>query len=165
MRTSLTSAFTRALLPPDCEEVGISLLDITSASLGTTYHICDNNEDIVSNGVTYSAWAFELAFCDETEGEIPSHSIVIDNTNPEIFRAIRSASARDRIEITHKFVIASDPDTNQLMRPIKYQVADIEVDEVSIVANLILAVVANENFPAHSWLPSWAPALFASRSA
>lgn len=163
MRTSLTAYFTRQLLMPNSDEVGISLLDINVD--GSLFYVCDNNEDITSNGIVYTAWAFDLAFCDEIEGEVPSHNVLLDNTDPSIFQAIRQASSRNRITLTHRFVIASDPNTNQLLRPITYKIADIEVDENNIIGSLILAVISHESVPRHAAVPAFWPGLAASRTA
>jgi hypothetical protein len=159
VRTSLTAAFKKALLPPESDEVGISLLDIEHVSFGQIYRICDNNQDIVSNGNTYTAYAFDIAFCDEIEGEVPSHNVVLDNTDPSIFQAIRSADARSRIKVTQRFVIASAPNTNQLKRPVVYRIADIEVDENAIVGSLILAVISNEQVPRYKYDDAHFPGL------
>lgn len=164
MRTALTALFTEKILSPNSDEVGISLLEIDCDSFDQTYRVCDNNEDVVSNGDTYTAWAFELAFCDEVEGEVPSNTLVIDNTDPAIFEAIRQADPRDEITITYRFVAASDPDTNQLGREIVYKVADFDVTASSIVASLVLAVISTEQLPRHAWTPSFVPGLFGGRA-
>ena len=163
MRTSLSAAFSAALLPPGSDEIGISLLTIEHPSFSQIYRVCDNNEDVISNGETYKAYAFELAFIDETEGEIPSHAVVLDNTDLSIFEAIRTADATQSIKISHQFVLASDPDYNQLSRTIKYTVASIDVDEQSITGSLVLAVIGNESVPYFSASPAIWPGLVSLR--
>lgn len=159
MSRSLTAAFASAILPPDSGEVGIMLLDIAHPSF-STYHICNNNEDITSNGVLYSAYAFDIALVDEIEGEIPGQHLVIDNTDPSIFEAIRRSDSTQDITITQQFVTASEPNTNQLSRSIVYKVAEIEVDENVIQASLILAVVNQESVPYFTACPAFWPGLF-----
>lgn len=163
MRTSITDYFKSQLFGVNSTEVGISLIDIACASFPQTYHVCDNNEDVTSNGVLYNKYAFEMAFVDEAEGEIPSNTVLLDNTDTTILEALLSADPRDDITITYRFIAASDPDYNQLGRDIVYTVSGWRVDESNITADLTLALIANEAFPAHGFYPATFPGLFGGR--
>lgn len=164
MARSLTAALTSAILPPDGTEIGIMLLEIAHPSFSQTYRVCNNNENITSNvsgsSQVYSAYAFDIALVDEIEGEIPGQHVVIDNTDPSIFEAIRRSDSTRDITITQYFVTASEPNTNQLSRAIVYKVAEIEVDENVISASLVLAVVNQESVPYFSACPAFWPGLF-----
>lgn len=164
MARSLTAAFKAALISPDCDEVGITLLTISHASFSQTYYVCDNNEDITHNGQVYSAYAFDIAFVDEVEGEIPSQYLVFDNVDTTIFTAIQQLSSTEMITVTQKFIVASNPNTNLLSRTITYKVANVDVDELTVQASLILAVISNDAIPWLSATPAIWPGLAAART-
>jgi hypothetical protein len=162
MRTRLTAYFKSQLLGPDSGEVGVGLIDIyLDGDLDTpAYRVCDNNEDITSNGNTYTAYAFELAFVDEMDGEIPAGNVVIDNTDPAILLAILQAAPNEDIILDYQFVIASDPDNNQLSRTVRYYMSEWHANEHSITGSLVLALINNENFPRYGFTPDKFPGLF-----
>lgn len=156
---SLSALFKKSVLSTTSSEVGIMLLKISCASFPQTYYICDNNQDFVSNGITYTKWAFELAFCDEEEGQIPTSTVVIDNALPTVWEAIRSANIGDEITIEMQFVTASEPNTNQLLRTVKYIVSEVEADAINIVAQIVLATITNDSLPYHKITPSLWPGI------
>lgn len=163
MRTSLTSYFRSQIIDPNSSEVGVGLLDISCPSFTETYYVTDNNEDIVSNGITYRKYAFELAFIDEADGEIPSSNLLLDSTDTTLLEALATMDPRDFVTISYQFVAASDPDTNQLLQPITYKLSQYTADEASIVGSLVLALLVHEQFPAHGWYPSLVPGLFGGK--
>jgi hypothetical protein len=76
-----------------------------------------------------------------------------------LYKAI-GANIRERVVVKHWFVIASDPNTNQLPREIAYQITDVTGNNQTIQAKLVLAVLQNEMFPFHSIVPAYWPGLF-----
>lgn len=59
-------------------EAPVVLIEIDHPALAQPHRVCNDNSDIVSNGNTFTACAFNIAFPDDTAGSMPRAPFSID---------------------------------------------------------------------------------------
>lgn len=103
---SVSNAFRRAVLGLTSDEVATTLLTISGAGF-TTFRVCDNDSDIVSNGQTFTSYPFTLIFPGDGEGA-PVATVRIANISRLIGEAIDAAT--DQVTFRIDAILASNPD-------------------------------------------------------
>ena len=90
MSRPVSSNFKDAAFPAQTGEVILPLLDITHAELTEDIHVVANDEQIVSNGTTYTPFPFQITCPSDKSDEIPQSTLVIDNVDRSIQLALKS---------------------------------------------------------------------------
>lgn len=103
---SISNNFRRAVLGLTTDEVGVELLTISGAGF-TTLRVCNNNENIISNGQTFIAYPFRLTLPSDGENA-PVARVQIANVSREIGQAIDAAT--DNVTFQIDLILASNPD-------------------------------------------------------
>lgn len=138
------------------EEAWLVLIKIEHPSIVTPIRVANNPVDIVSNGSTFLAGAFQLTLPDDSES-VPVVTLEIDNVDRAIVDAARSIATPPTCTIY--VVLGSSPDTIEA-GPFVMTMSDVNYDALKVSATLIYEDLLNEPFPGKSFNPALYPGLF-----
>jgi hypothetical protein len=155
---TLTIAARRAIYAPETGEVFLVLLTITHPSLPAPIRVVANSEDIVSEGLTYQRFPFEVTLPPESEDSPPSVKLRIANADREIVRAVRSVSG-EAMKAELRVVLASSPDVIEA-GPYEFTIRQPTFDASFVEATLRFEEILSEPYPADAFTPSRFPGLF-----
>jgi len=133
------------------------LLSITPASGDEVIHLVNNNEPVVSNGITYIPYPFSLTLPLDTGDKIPTITLTIDNVDQMLVDAIRELEVAPSIRvqlITSVFPDLIEKDLDFL------KLRNVTYDAMSISGTLEVASVWARRFPSEQVDPVHFPALF-----
>ena len=117
----------------------------------------NNGEDVVSGGLTYVAFPFEIALPADTEDAPPSVTLRICSVDRRVIQAIRSASGDLQAELV--VVAASDPDQVEV-GPLEFSLRNATYDQGVVEGTLRYENLLNEPFPEGAFTPSRTPGVF-----
>lgn len=137
-------------------EVWVQLLTIDHDDLATPIRLCNNNEDIVSDGETFTAWGFPPILPVSTEGELPAVELAIDNVTRELTIALRAITTP--ITVTLEVIRASDPDTVEVQYV--YESRSIRYADDSVRIELGSEALMSERIPGDTYTRTTNPGLF-----
>lgn len=83
------------------------LIEIRHPSIAEPIRLCDNTEDLISNGNVYTGFPFELVLFQE-DGQTPRASIRIQNVDRRIGDAVLGLTTRPTMDIA--VVLSDSPD-------------------------------------------------------
>ena len=119
--------------------------------------LVNNNEEIVSNGVTYKPFPFSLNLPSDTGDRQPKVTLSISNISDEIIQAIRMQS--EAPVLTVEMVTSKFPDVVE--KRLDYlQLRNVHYDAVTVTGELEVINVLTRGFPSESYDPVHYPALF-----
>ena len=144
MSRSPSNTFREAVFSQQTTEAFIVLLTIDHDDLSTSIRVCLNSTDIVSNGLTYQGYYFDISLPDDSDENISSGKITIDNVSGQIIDGIRLLDTPPNVQID--VVLASDPDTLEATFP-DFQLTDVTYDALTIQGNLSIQNFMNEPYP------------------
>lgn len=129
MSRNVSSITRQALQGAQTEKVFLILITIDHPDLVSPLHLVNNNEDIISNGVTYQGMAFKFTPPVEEDGTIKNTKILIDNVDRQLVLAVRSITSAPTLVAS---IIRSDaPDVieagpwNFIVRNVSYNVMQV----------------------------------------
>lgn len=103
---AISDAMKRAVLAMSSDEVAVTLLTISGAGF-TTFRVCDNSTDLVSNSQTFTAFPFTIELPGDGD-TAPLAKLRIMNVSKEIGQALDAATGQITVKI--ELVLASNPD-------------------------------------------------------
>jgi hypothetical protein len=130
---------------------------LTLVSDAGTNRFCANNEPIVSQGRTFTPYAFRVTPpADDTES-LPSCSLTIDNVDRAIVDEIRKAT----VPITGQLelVLASQPDYVEWTIQ-GFTLRSVTWNQFEIRGTLVSEDLIGQAYPADAFTPSQNPGLF-----
>lgn len=157
MSRELTQEGLEALMAQDTEEVFLVLLTLSHPSLLADICVVNNTEDIVSNGVTYIAFPFELTLPNDQYASNVRSQLRIDNVDRQIVQAIRSINTAP--DVSFKIVRAASPDTAEATFP-NFKLSNVTYDAQTVSGELVLEEYENEPYPGDDFTPANFPGLF-----
>jgi hypothetical protein len=122
----------------------------------------DNREDLVSNGQTYLAYPFQIAFPDQQQDQPPQSKVVIsavtdpNDEDTDIVAILRGLPSPPTIGLS--CVLKSQPDVIENEAP-DMIVTQCDYDLLQITGDLAYERVLQEPFPADSYSPAHYPAV------
>jgi hypothetical protein len=153
-----TSADIRAALyAPSTDKVLIDLITIEHDDLGAPERICTDKVSIISRGNTYRALPVAISMPNDTEGEPPRVSLVVDNVSRELVITVRSIETPPTVTV--ETIVASAPDTVEL-GPFVYEADQVELDKFELRLDLALEALHREPYPAPIFNPAAFPLIF-----
>lgn len=155
MRTVSSNA-RAALYAAQTSEVFLQLLTVDHPDLGAPLRLVNNTESIVSDGETFEPFPFELVLPAETDTELPTVELVVDNVSRELLEEVRSISTP--FTLTIEIVLASSPDVIEASYDLESRSATY--DASSIRFQLGAEAYMSEPFPADIYTPTTYPGLF-----
>lgn len=170
MSRAFSAAAIEQFFSPDADDPLLLLLTITD---GTTTHRFANsytqrltalelNESmtvygVVSNGENYLFLPMEITLPSDEEGAAPRAQITLHDVTQQAMPLVRSAVTS--LDTTIQAVLASAPDTVE-MSVTGLVMTGIHYNRDAITATLTSDNMAQEPFPAHTFVPSCFPGLF-----
>lgn len=163
MRTNISPASLRLMLAQYCGTPFFILVIFSHAELPATLYYCDNNEDVVSNGITYKATSLNVSLPPEDLNAKSSGSIVIDNTTLDMSTMVNQCN--DGPIICTIAVISADEPDSYIVEPTDTEIIEPEIDAEGNVMTAALTdeEVGDEQIPGDMMTPSTAPGMFASQ--
>lgn len=120
----------------NARESVIVLLEITHPLISETIRVVRDNCDVVSNGETYNALAFDFKRQDDIQGEVPKVSLVIQNVGRTLVKWIDMSGGGKNAEIRALLIRRSSPDL--IEETIKLQIERISVTNKLLTFSLVV---------------------------
>lgn len=159
MARSLPSTVVAGMFAPQSGVTILALLTITHADI-STIRVVNNTEDVVSGGLTYTAFPFSVVLPPETDEGPQSLKVTVSNVSREIVQAARSiAGSANPAQATIHFVAYDDPDTS-LLAVTGRKVQNLQYDASFVSFDAALEFFTNEPFPAMTFTPGRFKGLF-----
>ena len=157
MSRAVSAAFRAAAYAQETGEVFLVLLEIDHEDMAGPIRVVNNRISVVSNGNVYLGYGFLVEFPTDTEGEIQSARLTIDNVDRQIVQAIRSVSSSPTV--TMKVVLASSPDTIE-WGPVSFEARNVNYNVESVSADLVYHSLMQQALPAIVFDPINFPGMF-----
>lgn len=166
---TLSPAALKAMFSPDADDSLITLLTITGTGIspalriadGYTQRISEDSEDVlygvVSRTNNYIFLPFQISLPTEEVASAPRCTISITDVTRYLLPTIRSISSTPSVKI--ELVLSASPDTVEATFD-GFQMGSISYNSDGITAELSVASLTQEPFPAHTFTPSYFPGLF-----
>lgn len=155
---SLSAQNTPGALASATDDAWLCLLTITPTSVGSIpFHLVNNNEDVVSRGVTFKPFPFTFVLPADDGENLPKVSIVIDNVDESIVRAIRAELEPPMV----KLEIATSAFPNIVEKSLDFlKLRTVNYTSMTIEGTLETINVLNSRFPNGDYTAVQFPALF-----
>ena len=160
MRTT-SSALRVAVTAQQTGEVFLVLLEIDHADMAAPIRVVNDQIGVMSGGVLYSPFPFQVQLPDELGDNMPYVTLRIDNVDRQIVTAIRQLTSAPTVDIS--VVLASDPDTVEA-GPFSFSITQVSYDASAVSATLSYEDVLKEPIPGDRFTPTNTPGVFAGVS-
>lgn len=135
---SYSSNFRREISSISRPSAPLLLLEINHADLATPVRVVNDNQDLVSNGNTFTALGFHATLPDDLSQGQPRAQLFIDNVGRELTQWIESSGGAEGATVRMIQVRRADPDT------IEWEVT-MDLTDVSMDANQITGTLSFTN--------------------
>ncbi len=124
-----------------------------------TAPICVNNSGtaVISNGVTYLDFPFDITLPDDLSSASARAKLVIDNIDRQIVRAIRELTSEP--VVTMQVIRTTAPDVIEANWT-DFKLTNITYDVLHVSGDLTIEEFTSEPFPAQTFSPSLFPGIF-----
>lgn len=157
MPNQLSPELLAQLMAQESEDPFLVLATLTHTSFAEPIYLVNNSEDIVSNGITFSAFPFRLRLPPDDGEKAREAQIEFDNVSLELIELIRSVTTR--IDIKLEMVLASVPDDIQYSLE-ELKISNISYNRSTIVASLIMDDFLHGGLTSERYTPTNFPGLF-----
>ena len=148
----------QAMLAQDTPEVFIPLLRIEHPDLDAPILLAYNTEPVVRSDGTYLPYPFQINLPKQSEDEIPTVSLTVDNTDLTVNDKIRSLVGQP--SVTFSVVLASSPEVEEA-GPFAMSLQNAQADMNTISGTLGQEMdIFSQQVPAQQYLPTNSPGLF-----
>jgi len=133
--------------------------------------IVANNEDFVAmleadapmnagELVTFSSLGFDIQLPEVATSTVPEVNVTIDNVSREIMPHLKAAAtSNEKIEVTYRPYLASDPNTVQMDPPLTLTLKQVSATPVSITGVASMLDIGNKAFPSEVYTAKRFPGL------
>lgn len=139
------------------DQIFLVILDIDHTDLPAPIRVVNNNESIISNGVTYIPTAFDFILPAQEDGVISNSTLSISNVDRVIVQAIRSISSPPIVTV--RVILASDPDTVEA-GPFQFTLTDVTYNRNTVSGSLIYQLYVRDNCGTIRYKNNTFPGLF-----
>lgn len=133
------------------------LVTIRHPDLPTPYRFVNNTVDVVSNGVTYVAYPFNITLAVDDGQSLPQVAVEFDNVDRELIDVVRGLTSAPLVDL--QLILSNAPNIVE-MSLIDMSLIDLDFDMQSISGNLISGDLLNASYPSDSYEPAQFPTLF-----
>ena len=154
--TRAPSSLARSAFAQETDGIWLILLTISHADLTDDIRVVHNPVAIMSRGMNFVGFAFELSLPIDSPDRAPVAELRIDNVSQEIAQAVRSISSAPTVTI--EVIQAAVPDTVELTLD-GFRLRNVNWDADSVRGTLVLDDVATEPYPAGIFSPAGFPGL------
>jgi Domain of unknown function (DUF1833) len=145
-----------AALATSSNVVWLALLTISIAGYPSLY-VVNNSAPIVSRGVQYEPYPFNLTLPADDSESLPSVSLVLSNLDKAIVEFVRSQMTPPTIVI--EIVTSAYPDIVE--KSLSFlKLVSVTYDAMQLTGTLNVDDFMTQGFPAESYVPPQFPALF-----
>lgn len=138
MSRALSVNFRRNANDPTTNVAFLALLTVRYSPTKTIYRVVNNNENVISRGMTFTAMAFDLQLPAESGEEMGVARLVIDNVDQTFTDLLREATIAPRVDI--EIILTNSPDFVELV------VFDLALRDVTWNSQTISGSLYNEDF-------------------
>lgn len=124
-----SAAYREAFYAAETDDDTLTLVLLEHPALTEPVRVVHGFENVVSNGLTFSAAAFRAQLPEQNETMTPRLQLVVENIDPEMVTAIRQAVGAPKITVME--VLKSDPDSVEDIYP-EFDVMEVEADAAQI---------------------------------
>ena len=156
MSRAVSSTFRAGAFAQETDQVYLVLLQISHASI-TTIYVVNNYTDIVSNGITYIGFPFDITLPQDFEDAIPNVNLTICNVDRQIVYAVRSLTGPPIITIS--VVLAASPNTVEA-GPYVMTLREVTYDSMTVSGSIFPEDMLNEAYPGDYFTPANFPGMF-----
>jgi hypothetical protein len=156
MARTLSQTAIRSQNAQQTDEVWLVLLTIEHNNMPEAIRVVNNTEDIVSRGLTYTAFPFDFELPNEDADNPATVRLRIDNVDRRVVQAVRSITSPPMVTID--VVLASSPNTVE-MTLTGMTMREISYDATSVSGQLQFETIYSEPVT-YTMTPSRFPGLF-----
>jgi hypothetical protein len=142
---TLSAVAVAAAFAEATDEVFIVMLEITHPNLDAPIRVANNTEDVPFGGETFQRFPFELKLPNDDE-QAPRAQLTIANVDRVVGNTVLKLTPAPEVRII--VVLASQPDITELDIA-GFVLANVEVDAMTVTADLISKVYDTEPWPFH----------------
>lgn len=146
----------KAALETSSEVAWLFLLTITQIGQPPLY-VVNNNEPIVSRGITYAPFPFSVTLPPDDSESLPKVSLVLQNVDSSIIEYVRQQLTPPDIRI--ELVTTAYPDFVETSLNF-LKLTSVTYDAIQISGSLNVDNFLAQRFPAEAYLPPQFPGLF-----
>lgn len=139
-------------------DVRVILLEINHEELSEPIRVVNDKQDIVSNGDTYLALAFNITLPDDPEAGLPRASISIDNVSKDLMFWLEQSDGARGATATIRQVLRSDPNT--IESEVTLNLTNISANSYQVSGQLGYDDILNMSANPFCYRPENAPGLF-----
>ena len=149
MARNLSTQAIEALNRVNSGDVFIWLLKLYNPSFADVY-VCNNNESVISNGITYNPYAFNLVLENDDENP-PKIRLTVDNVDRSLVDDVRQTQTPINVDLL--LVLQSQPDTVEIEYN-QLTLRNVTYNKSVISGQLAISEVYLNVFPAHTVNPT-----------
>ena len=147
---SVTDEFRADAWSPE-SDLYLVLLDIDHPDLAQTISVVNNTVNVISNGITYVAFPFEIALPESPENSPPRAELTISNVGREISQAIRSVGSPPSVTIA--VFRQATPDVIEALH-VGMKLTGVSYDAQQVSGQLVREDLVTEPYPAMTYSPA-----------
>lgn len=148
----------QAMLAQQTGEVFLVCLKISHDDLASPLRFVNNTEPVTRSDGEYLPAAFEFRLPNDSEDNVPTAEISIDNVDRQIIEAIRGLKKAPQLEVN--IVLASSPNTVEV-GPVEFKLKQFRYDAQTISGTLGYEEdFLNQGFPKYKFSPRLTPGIF-----
>lgn len=153
---NLSPALIAQLMGQESDDPFLTLLTLSHPSFSDV-RLVNNSENVISNGLEFQAFPFQLRLPADDGESAREVSIEFDNVSLELINEIRSVTSA--IHVKMEMILASIPDD------IQYEIAEMKINTLSynkdrVSAKLSLDGFLNTEMTSEKYSPDLFPGLF-----
>lgn len=153
-----SAAFNTALYPVNASDIQLICLEIDHPDLTEPVRVVNDKEDIVSNGNTFIACAFNITLPQQPQGGLPTGQLTVDNVGRELMQWLEISNGGRGATVTFYIIRKGDPDTVEMSMTLYF--TSICATQLTIQGDLSLDDIFNRQAIPLIYRPSVAPGLF-----
>lgn len=158
MTRGVSAAFTTVANSTAAGEAPRYLLEITHADLVTPIRIVDDTDDLVHQGDTFTAYAFDIVIPDDTAGKLSRARLVIDNIGRELTQWLEASAGGQGAQARIIQVLRSAPDVVEWEMTLDF--SNLAIDLLKCTWELGYEDLLGQQAIALTYRPDTAPGLF-----
>lgn len=132
-------------------DLHLVLLEITHPDLADPIRVVNNTENIISNGVTYAGFPFEISLPESNETAPPRATLTISNVGREIGQVIRSIVSPPFVAI--RVIRQQTPDVIEVEHS-GMRLSGVTYNAQTVSGDLVREDFVREPYPAITYSPA-----------
>lgn len=134
------------------------LLEITHPDLAVPIRVVRDTQDLVSNGNTFTAMAFDIQMPDDVDKQLPRAPIQIDNVGRELVQWLEASNGGVGAQVRVMQVMRDTPDV--IEEDITMDLMNVRQNKAFVIGQLGYDDVLNRAGLAASYRPDNTPGIF-----